>query len=82
VTVSPLAKHSLAGLLECDMGEHYSMCIQCGERKGRHTHPTFSGDVLCDDCAIEEYALEVEQAQRALDEIKADIKNRTPRKLN
>ena len=64
------------------MGEKYSMCIECGVKKGRHTHPVYPGDCLCDDCAPQEYELEIERVQGELDEVNADIKSRSNPKLN
>ena len=64
------------------MGEQYSMCLNCGIKKGRHTHPTFIDDVLCDDCAPQEYELEIERVQGQLDEINGDIQRRSKPCLN
>ena len=64
------------------MGEHYSLCIDCGSKKGRHVHPNYTEDTLCDDCAIQQYEEQVETAQEELNEIKADIKSRKKSCMN
>ena len=48
-------------------------CSDCGDRRGRHEHPEYPGDLLCGECriclleaALEQAEDDLQQAQEAL----------------